>query len=108
MRSWVEAMPGERVTCIGCHESPGEPPPLAKARALAEAAVDPTPWYGPPRAFGFAREVQPVLDRHCVRCHNAADKKGLDLRGDATNWFSMAYENLRPFVQPIGPQGRRR
>jgi hypothetical protein len=40
-----------------------------------------------------------------VRCHNATDKKGLDLRGDATNWFSVGYENLRPFVQPIGPQG---
>jgi hypothetical protein len=64
---------------------------------------DPRP--GPPRAFGFAREVQPVLDRHCVRCHHARDKKGLDLRGDATNWFSLAYENLRPFVTPIGPQG---
>ena len=59
----------------------------------------------PPQAFGFVREVQPVLDRHCVRCHNAADKQGLDLRGDATNWFSLAYENLRPFVEPIGPQG---
>jgi len=105
MRSWVEAAPGERITCIGCHESPIEPPPLGKAAALAREPVDPTPWYGLPRAFGFAREVQPVLDRHCVRCHNAADKKGLDLRGDATNWFSLAYENLRPFVQPIGPQG---
>ncbi|MCY2991125.1 MAG: hypothetical protein NTY19_25085 [Planctomycetota bacterium] len=105
MRSWVEAMAGERITCIGCHESPIEPPPLAKAMMLAQEPVDPTPWYGPPRAFGFVREVQPVLDRHCVRCHNAADKKGLDLRGDATNWFSLAYENLRPFVQPIGPQG---
>ena len=105
MRSWVEAMPGERITCIGCHESPTEPPPVAKALALAKEPVDPTPWHGPPRAFGFVREVQPVLDRHCVRCHNAADKKGLDLRGDATNWFSLAYENLRPVVQPIGPQG---
>ena len=38
-------------------------------------------------------------------CHDAADQKGLDLRGDATNWFSLAYENLRPFVEPIGPQG---
>jgi hypothetical protein len=105
MRSWVEAMPGERITCIGCHESPIESPPLAKGMALAAEPVDPTPWYGRPRAFGFVREVQSVLDRYCVRCHNATDKKGLDLRGDATNWFSTAYENLRPFVQPIGPQG---
>ena len=25
--------------------------------------------HGPPRGFSFAREVQPTLDRHCVRCH---------------------------------------
>lgn len=106
MRSWVEAMPGERITCIGCHESPLESPPTEyRALALAQEPVAPTPWYGPPRAFSFAREVQPVLDRHCVRCHGADDKKGLDLRGDASNWFSLAYENLRPFVRPLGPQG---
>ena len=53
MRSWVEAMPGEHLTCIGCHESPQETPPVAKPMALARLPVDPTPWYGPPRAFGF-------------------------------------------------------
>jgi len=105
MRSWVEAMPGEQITCIGCHESPVEPPPLPAAVALARVPVEPTPWYGPPRAFSFVREVQPVLDRYCVRCHDARDPKGLDLRGDTTNWFNLAYENLRPFVHPIGPQG---
>lgn len=106
MRSWVEAMPGERITCIGCHESPSETPPSASAvLALGQEAAAPRPWYGPARAFGFVSEVQPVLDRHCVRCHNAEHKKGLDFRGDKTNWFSLAYENLRPFVRPIGPQG---
>ncbi len=53
----MEAMPGERITCIGCHESPIELLPLAKGMALAGEPVDPTPWYGPPRAFGFVREV---------------------------------------------------
>lgn len=108
MRSWVEAMPGEQITCVGCHESRRESPPAeltTRALALARNAVAPTPWLGPPRAFGFVREVQPVLDRHCVRCHDGSDRKGLDLRGDVTNWFSLAYENLRPYVRPIGPQG---
>jgi hypothetical protein len=106
MRSWVEAMPGERLTCVGCHESPLEAPPARQAAlALREEPASPRPWYGPPRAFGFVREVQPVLDRYCARCHNAQHKKGLDFRGDKTNWFSLAYENLRPFVRPIGPQG---
>jgi formylglycine-generating enzyme required for sulfatase activity len=38
------------------------------------------------RGFSFAREVQPVLDKHCVSCHNGQpgdDGKTLvDLRGD--------------------------
>jgi hypothetical protein len=105
MRSWVEPMPGETVSCIGCHESPAETPPALQTIALEKGPVDPASWYGPPRAFGFPREVQPVLDRYCTDCHNQGDEKGLDLRGDATNWFSVAYENLRPFVRPIGPQG---
>jgi hypothetical protein len=105
MRSWVEPMPGETVSCVGCHESPAETPPALRTIALGKGPVEPTPWYGPPRTFGFPREVQPVLDRYCTDCHNQRDENGLDLRGDATNWFSLAYENLRPFVKPIGPQG---
>jgi hypothetical protein len=30
-----------------------------------------TPFYGPPRGFSFAKEIQPILDRHCVECHRA-------------------------------------
>jgi formylglycine-generating enzyme required for sulfatase activity len=69
MRSWVSAMPGEVVSCVGWHEPPGE----AAAGRLVRAAVRPPrdlePWRGPARGFDFAREVQPVLDRHCVACH---------------------------------------
>ena len=105
MRSWVEPMPGETISCVGCHESQAETPPARPTIALQKGPSSVAPWYGPPRAFGFRREVQPVLDRYCVRCHDERDEKGLDLRGDATNWFSLAYESLRPFVKPIGPQG---
>ena len=28
------------------------------------------PWHGPPRGFSFRREVQPVLDKYCVACHD--------------------------------------
>jgi cytochrome c5 len=105
MRSWVEAMPGEQISCVGCHERSAEPPPRKSIMALQHEPVAPSPWYGPPRSFSFPREVQPVLDRYCVACHNEEDPGGIDLRGDATNWFSLAYENLRPYVNPIGPQG---
>ncbi len=33
------------------------------------------PWYGPPRGFGFEREVQPVLDKYCVGCHDGEKTK---------------------------------
>jgi hypothetical protein len=105
MRSWVEAMPGEQISCVGCHERSAEPPPRRSIMALQQEPVAVRPWYGPPRSFSFAREVQPVLDRYCISCHNEKDPAGLDLRGDRTNWFSLAYENLRPYVNPIGPQG---
>jgi hypothetical protein len=26
-------------------------------------------FYGPPRGFSFPKEIQPILDRHCIRCH---------------------------------------
>ena len=28
------------------------------------------PFYGSPRGFSFAKEIQPILDRKCVSCHN--------------------------------------
>jgi hypothetical protein len=66
MRSWMTAMPGEAVSCTGCHEPRNESPPTRRALALARAPSEITPWYGPTRGFSFRREVQPVLDRHCV------------------------------------------
>ncbi len=72
MRSWTTAMPGEQQSCAGCHEpqsrSPGGRPTLAAGRAPSPLS----PWLGPARGFGFEREVQPVLDRHCTGCHGGA------------------------------------
>jgi formylglycine-generating enzyme required for sulfatase activity len=82
MRSWFTAMPGENLTCVGCHERQNTAPPAVPARAfVGRPPRDLQPWHGPPRGFSFAREVQPVLDRHCVRCHNPAgpERAGRDL-----------------------------
>lgn len=36
-----------------------------------------------PRAFSFREEVQPILARRCVRCHNRNDNpKLMDLSGE--------------------------
>ncbi|MDD4872663.1 MAG: SUMF1/EgtB/PvdO family nonheme iron enzyme, partial [Kiritimatiellae bacterium] len=70
MRSWMTAMPGEVVSCVGCHEKQNTLPPIRKTIAVGTAPVDIKPWYGPVRGFAFCREVQPVLDKYCIKCHN--------------------------------------
>lgn len=70
MRSWFTAMPGETLSCAGCHESPAETGGQAVSAAALRSPQKIEPWYGPPRGFDFAREVQPVLDRHCIACHD--------------------------------------
>ncbi|MEE8451155.1 MAG: SUMF1/EgtB/PvdO family nonheme iron enzyme [Thermoguttaceae bacterium] len=70
MRSWFTAMPGEVVSCVGCHERAGSTPLVRREQAATRSPVDIEPWRGPARGFDFEREVQPVLDRYCVGCHN--------------------------------------
>jgi hypothetical protein len=90
MRNFMNVMPGEKTGCIGCHEPYGTLPgkasrggPTAMKRPPSKLAVP--PWGD--GAIGFKRVVQPVLDRHCVNCHDGstntdkADKKSFDLRG---------------------------
>jgi len=90
MRSWLAAMPGEYLSCVGCHEKSSEIPTPA-ARTAAKRKPDPIePWYGPARGFDFQREVQPVLDRHCVSCHNG------ELTGDGRSLIDLRDERFHP------------
>ena len=70
MRSWATAMPGETQSCVGCHERQNDAPPTKRTTASRRLPSEIAPWYGPTRGFGFNREVQPVLDRYCVGCHD--------------------------------------
>jgi len=74
MRSWMTAMPAEIVSCIGCHEKQNAGPPNQKTIASLRPASEIEPWYGPSRGFSFRREVQPVLDKYCLSCHNGSDR----------------------------------
>jgi hypothetical protein len=77
MRSWTTLQPGENQSCVGCHESKNSTPtapPRAATLALLAGPQSLAPFQGPPRGFSFAREIQPILDRHCVRCHNDPDR----------------------------------
>ena len=74
MRSWFTAMPGEVLSCVGCHERQSTSPPSRPALAATRSPSEIASWYGPPRGFSFKREVQPVLDEYCVGCHDGGPR----------------------------------
>ncbi|MBI4976601.1 MAG: NPCBM/NEW2 domain-containing protein [Spirochaetes bacterium] len=85
MRSFVYSHPGENQSCIGCHESRTAAPPTAVMPSV-KAPRDLLPPPGPAQdeGFNYVSQVQPVLDRYCIRCHgldNKADGK-VNLLGD--------------------------
>jgi len=100
MRSWYTAMPGEVATCVGCHEQPKDTPVTRFEMAAVGPASEVEAWYGPARGFDFQREVQPVLDKYCVGCHNGrAQPDGTriaDLRGEesAKDYQGLPLSNL--------------
>jgi formylglycine-generating enzyme required for sulfatase activity len=105
MRSWFTAMPGENISCIGCHEDQNTTPPVGMTIASQQQPSEITLWRGPARGFSFRNEVQPVLDANCVECHDGED--ALDLRAkDEPGWngFTSSYLALHPFVRRPGPE----
>jgi formylglycine-generating enzyme required for sulfatase activity len=119
MRSWFTAMPGETLSCIGCHEDKNRVPPPRPSMAARKKPQPIQPWFGKERGFSFAHEIQPILDRACVSCHNTIRPGLINLIGNAriTDWqsqisgradpsyggnFSVAYANLHRFVRRPG------
>lgn len=107
MRSWFTAMPGEVVSCVGCHESQNQSaPPRGSLAALSEPAPI-TPWRGPARGFSFKRDLQPVLNKYCTGCHDGTHADRPDFAPKAKNgWknFTPAYLALHPYVRRPGPE----
>ena len=102
MRSLTYLQPGERRGCVGCHEPPrtvAAPAPVLAARR-PPSRIEPGP--DGSRPLSYPRLIQPVLNRHCVRCHDGTsgpDRSPLVLTGEAAGTFSRSYETLRPFVR---------
>jgi formylglycine-generating enzyme required for sulfatase activity len=111
MRSWFTAMPGEVLSCVGCHEPQNSGPPPQYRLASQNRPLTITPWHGPARGFSFKREVQPVLDRYCVGCHDGQLQHEGKALADFTakseaGWrnFTPSYIALHPFVRRPGPE----
>jgi len=81
MRSVIQLQPGERRSCVGCHEDRQTSPPTRAGSAMLQPpkSLTPPPWGT--GAFDYAGVVQPVLDAHCVQCHDGRASKRPDLRG---------------------------
>jgi len=102
MRSEVYLQPGERRACVGCHEAPGTAAANRPTLAMRRAPSRLQPGPDGTRPMSYPLLVQPVLDRHCVRCHDgqsAPGKSKLALTGEAAGNFTRSYQNLKPHLR---------
>jgi hypothetical protein len=89
MRNFMNVMPGEKVSCVGCHEPYGTAAMtsgnrILKALKRKPSKIEPPPWGT--GGFSFVDIIQPVLNKHCVKCHGDEEtrkrtKTPFDLRG---------------------------
>ena len=106
MRSWTTAMPGEVVSCVGCHEDQNtvaQPKFTMASRQTPKILTPPTMGV---RSFTFAGEIQPVLNRRCISCHNGQSKipNFADTSMDKGVNMAKSYLALHPFVRRQGPE----
>ena len=98
MHSFVTLQPGETTSCVGCHEQRmGAPHPINTDLAALRRLPRPVePISDVPRVMDFTRDVQPILDRHCVECHNPDRREGkVDLTGDKTARYTISYLTMQ-------------
>ena len=101
MRSWLVGMPGESISCVGCHENRRETLPRRRSLAHERPARPLEPWYGSARPFAFAHEVFPVLERYCIGCHEDAPEVGPRSK-PCFKTPDVAYNTLHPYVHRPG------
>lgn len=108
MRSVTYLQPGEVSSCIGCHE-PRHLAPFPGAMPLAlrrpPSQIQPGPRGSRPLSYPLL--VQPILDRHCLACHNDTRAEGgINLVGRSQGHYSVSYLALTPRVKISAWDGR--
>ncbi len=99
MQSFTSLRPGETQACIGCHDdrshSRANFGDARRVMAMQRAPSKVEKIVGVPDVPDFMRDVQPVLDRYCIGCHNTRQRKGrLSLEGDMGATHSISYYSL--------------
>lgn len=111
-RSWFTGMPGETVSCVGCHEDHNQIP-IPKRTIASQMKPRPlTIPEGGQRPFTFELEIQPILDRACIACHdgNKVQPNFIGGRIDTMktggwlNTWGKSYLELMPYVYRQGPE----
>ena len=107
MQSFMTVQPGETLGCVGCHEERGKSPVASAPRLAMQHPPEPiTPIAGVPDIFDFPRDVQPILDRHCLACHGplptargGPNAGGVLLDGGRGPIYSISYVTLTQKAQ---------
>ncbi len=133
MRSWSTLQPGETFGCVGCHEAKnsiienvaavgGTTAALRKGVSKLTPVLTPGEGRFQDAGFSFVRDVQPILDHHCVRCHRGGTDdagnprpfsllgnvdttaKGKEINEGSGRDFSESYLNLTQYGNHVGPR----
>ena len=99
MHSFTSVMPGENTVCIGCHEERTETPGADERERISEIMrtppVFPEKIAGVPDIFSFPRDIQPILDKHCVECHNPdREEGGFNCSGHWNPLYTFSYHHM--------------
>ncbi|WP_449040000.1 SUMF1/EgtB/PvdO family nonheme iron enzyme [Parabacteroides goldsteinii] len=113
MRSWLTGMPGEVVSCVGCHEDQNTIPVPKRVAASTRKPHELKIADGGVRSYTFKYEIQPILDRACVACHdgskagrpNFKDTTSVGITDwSGTRYFQKSYLAFHPYVNRQGPE----
>ncbi|MGL5682335.1 MAG: SUMF1/EgtB/PvdO family nonheme iron enzyme [Marinifilaceae bacterium] len=109
MRSWLTGMPGEVVSCIGCHEDQNSIVIPKRVIASQKHPQSITPPQGGVRSFTFELEIQPILNRACIACHNGEGDVPRNftpgrIDNHSPHKYSMSYLDFHPYFYRQGPE----
>lgn len=97
----TEVLPGtaQSPPSSGLIAPPAPPAVLAVLAALRREPSRPVPPPWGTQILSYLRDIQPVLNARCVRCH-AFDRpaNGIILTDDLTDQFCVSYEELLPYL----------